>query len=252
MKLALICFVLFLSIRISGQQFDGPNNFTDPIYRTGNVGIGTGTTAPIGKLQIYGNTVFSGSQGSFILTNAYQTGDHFIALAPNSGGTYQTNWDWSKALGFFGATGELQKSVTNNSDIAFSVVGASFQKNLKIYGDGRIVIGNVSAPSGYKLYVDDGILTEKIKISLSTSTEWMDSVFNSSYFLIPLDKLRNFISTNNRLPGFQSSQELYESGGLDLKETIIKQQQKIEELFLYILQLHDEIKHLQSDSKAER
>lgn len=260
-----LCINLIFSTGVQSQQWNGPDNPTDFISRVGsvningNVGLGTGTNTPIGKLQINGSTVFSGSQGAFVLTSAYEAGDHFISIAPNAGGTYQTSWDWTKALGFLGSTGELQKSITNNSDIAFSVVGSASSKNLKLYGSGniesngdayikgKIVIGNVQSPSGYKLFVEEGILAQKVKVALPSSIYWMDGVFNSNYNLKSIDSVRAFIEKYRHLPGMPSGDELYISGGVDVLEMLRLQQQKIEELTLYVIQLNDEIKKLKNE-----
>ena len=262
----IICLILVVTTKgLSQLQWNGPDNQTDFISRTGpvningNVGLGTGMNTPIGKLQINGSTVFSGSQGAFVLTSAYEAGDHFISIAPNAGGTYQTSWDWTKALGFLGTTGELQKSITNNSDIAFSVVGSASSKNLKLYGSGniesngdayikgKIVIGNVQSPSGYKLFVEEGILAQKVKVALPSSIYWMDGVFNSNYNLKSIDSVRAFIEKYRHLPGMPSGDELYKSGGVDVLEMLRLQQQKIEELTLYVIQLNDEIKKLKNE-----
>jgi|GEM_PF-7084157 len=242
MKLITLVIIICLTTKLFSQQFDGaPNlNYTGDIYRSGNVGIGTGSTLN-GKLHVYGDIVQSRNNGAFVFAQAYNTGEHFLAIAPNASGSYATDWQWAKGLNFDGWTGELTKFVSNNSDLAISVaVGTN--KYFKVYGDGSVVLGNVSKPTGYKLYVDDGILAKRVKVALpSSSSDWMDVVFNPEYNLESIDSLKQFIKCNNHLPGMQSGQQLVESGGIDVFEMFKLQQMKIEELTLYIIKLNDEL-----------
>lgn len=64
---------------------------------------------------------------------------------------------------------------------------------------------------------------------------WPDFVFASGYPLMPLDSLDNFIKTNGHLPGIPAQDSIVDSGQ-DVGELQKLQQQKIEELTLYILQ----------------
>ena len=79
----------------------------------------------------------------------------------------------------------------------------------------------------YKLFVEGGILTEKVKVALRNTNNWADYVFDENYNLMPLDKLEKYISTNKHLPGIDSASELSKNG-LDLAEMQSKQMEKIE------------------------
>ena len=111
-----------------------------------------------------------------------------------------------------------------------------------INGDGRIAMGNVPTPVGYRLFVKDGILTEKLKIALSNDVlEWADYVFDSGYKLMPLSEVKTYIDTEKHLPNMPSTCELTEQGGIDVQKMLIMQQEKIEELYLYIIELEQKI-----------
>jgi uncharacterized coiled-coil protein SlyX len=112
-------------------------------------------------------------------------------------------------------------------------------------GTGRIYIGNtmdavsyptLSATSQYRLMVEGGILTERVKVSLRNSVaNWSDYVFANDYKLMPLNEVAEFVKTNKHLPGIDSAEDLVKNG-LDLGEMQSKQMGKIEELTLYVIE----------------
>ena len=115
----------------------------------------------------------------------------------------------------------------------------------KGYFTGKVKIGNVTTtPGTYKLYVKDGILTEKVKIALASSANWADYVFAKDYKLKPLVEVENFLINNKHLPNMPSAQELVNEGGIDVNQMFAKQMEKIEELTLYIIQQNKEIEDL--------
>lgn len=114
----------------------------------------------------------------------------------------------------------------------------------------KITIGNVSSqPDGYSLFVQHGILTEKLKVALSGSSNWADYVFADDYVLTPLDEVESFVQKNKHLPGVPSGQSLVEGGGIDVNQMFAKQMEKIEELTLYIIELQKQMKQLKNDNE---
>lgn len=103
----------------------------------------------------------------------------------------------------------------------------------------------------YKLYVADGIRTEKIKVDLQAN--WGDYVFNKDYRLIPLSILEKIIQKEGHLPGMPSAATLHKDG-LDLGDMATMQQVKIEELFLHMINMDKRVKALETENaqlKAE-
>ncbi|MFM2229240.1 MAG: hypothetical protein RL607_498, partial [Bacteroidota bacterium] len=86
----------------------------------------------------------------------------------------------------------------------------------------------------YRLYVEGGILTEKVKVALRSSNNWADYVFAEDYKLMPLKEVASFIQKNKHLPGVTSAEQLA-SEGLDLAAMQAKHMEKIEELTLYVI-----------------
>ena len=105
--------------------------------------------------------------------------------------------------------------------------------------NGKIYIGSsTSYPTttgNYKLFVEGGILTEKVKVALRNTANWADYVFADDYKLMPLKEVESFVKTNKHLPGVSSASEIVENG-LDVAEMQSKHMEKIEELTLYIIE----------------
>ena len=80
------------------------------------------------------------------------------------------------------------------------------------YSDGHVEIGNVTAPDGYGLYVEEGILTEKVKISMKDGSQWADYVFAPEYDLKPLSEVEDYVKTHQHLPGIPSADSLIQTG----------------------------------------
>jgi hypothetical protein len=121
-----------------------------------------------------------------------------------------------------------------------------------ILGDinNSVIVGQVpSLPAGYKLFVERGILTEKVKVALRTSADWSDYVFEPGYLLKPLHEVESFIKTNKHLPGIPSAGTLVKEGGIDVNKMFAAQMEKIEELTLYLIEMKKEITALKEDNK---
>ena len=89
--------------------------------------------------------------------------------------------------------------------------------------------------SNYQLFVKGGILTEEIRVNLKSPSNWADYVFEENYTLPTLEEVECFIEENGHLPNVPSAETLSRDG-LNLSEIAKIQQEKIEELTLYIIE----------------
>lgn len=121
-----------------------------------------------------------------------------------------------------------------------SVVGApvtgmwngSAATTSEVYRAGGVGIGGVpSTIAGDKLAVHGTIRARRIVV---TSQPWADYVFDSAYMLKPLKEVWGHIQQFKRLPGMPSAEQI-EKEGLDAADIIRQQQEKIEELTLYVI-----------------
>lgn len=115
---------------------------------------------------------------------------------------------------------------------------------------GRVKIGNVNTMvDGYKLYVEQGILTEKVKVAVKDSQDWFDHVLKKDYKLIPLTQLEKYIADNGHLPDVPTTEEVMKQG-VDLGQMNGILLKKVEELTLYIIDLKKQIDETQKKLEA--
>jgi trimeric autotransporter adhesin len=113
-------------------------------------------------------------------------------------------------------------------------------QRMTITPTGQVVIGSTATPTGYNLFVEKGILTEKVKVALkSDAVNWSDFVFDKSYKLRSLNEVEKFITKNKHLPEIPSAKEVY-ANGIDVAEMDAKLLMKIEELTLYMIEMKKE------------
>ncbi len=144
------------------------------------------------------------------------------------------------------ATAAWNRAVWGVAPVAPNHYAGYFDGNVEVQ-TGTLKVGNVTAPVGYKLYVEQGILTEKVKVAVATSAAWADYVFANDYHLKPLSEVESFIKENKHLPNIPSATEL-EKEGLDLGVMQSLQMAKIEELTLYMIEMKKEIEILKNQN----
>lgn len=209
------------SVNASSATASSELNIGNWIYGvSGDIGIGV--SSPATRLDV-GGTVKA--TGLLIPTGA---GSGKVLTSDASGNaTWQTN--------------------TGSGEWTASAVGTN---NITNTNTGGVIIGSgvTAAPSGYKLYVQSGIITEKVKVKLIASG-WPDYVFAKDYQLLSLKETEDFIKINSHLPGVPSAADVKKEG-IDLGESNAVLLKKIEELTLYMIEADKEIKNLQQKVKT--
>ena len=196
----------------------------------GNVSISTGGISTYQKLYVE-----TSKQNDGIQVN--QTGDTAATMDLNASGGSGKRW-------------ALMSTGSGNSQGAGHLLfwdWTTNQEQMRIDTNGKIVMGNVTTPAGYKLYVEQGILTEKVKVAVATSPAWADYVFANDYKLKPLSEVETYVKENKHLPNVPSADELVKDG-LDLGKMQATQMAKIEELTLYMIEMKKEIEVLKKQN----
>ncbi|MBS1780516.1 MAG: hypothetical protein JST70_14395 [Bacteroidetes bacterium] len=231
---------------------------TDLITDTKTQNVGIGDNAPSEKLTINGSLGFTSQSSVYreIKAQGYNTG---LVLHANNG------WGDGAAILMNGnGTAWDQGGIdvlstvpvtTNEYEPAFRIRNVKTPANgstwldpyFIVYKNGKVSIGEnvgISTGTNYRLYVKDGILTERIKVALhSDPANWSDFVFADDYNLRPLNEVENYINKHRHLPEIPSTEEVHKEG-LDLAQIDAKLLQKIEELTLYVIQQQKEINQL--------
>jgi hypothetical protein len=136
--------------------------------------------------------------------------------------------------------------VAGTTELIFSYKGGTAAEKTIMQFDGasgKVRIGDVSiANNDYLLFVKKGIATGKVFVNSS----YADYVFLPAYRLPSLEEVRSHILRVGHLPNMPSQAEIDAAGGFEVGEIAVKQMEKIEELYLYVLQLHDRITELES------
>jgi hypothetical protein len=255
----------------SVMLFSGFSFAQNTFPATGSVGVGT--TTPLSILDVRAplatGTGFVSSQSHFRITDnkGITRLDYTASNANNSGGGALTLSSKNGSVDFFlGDTGAVGNVMRLSQDYRF-ILGETINRGLNYnmyikglsrfnndtYFDSKVFLtgatpiigtnGSVTIPtfpttagsinvSGYKLFVKGGILTEEIRVALAST--WADYVFKKDYKLPSLQAVEKHIQEKGHLINVPSADEVATSG-INLGEMSKIQQEKIEELTLYII-----------------
>ncbi len=233
-------FTAIVAVSISnvsvGQDWNplGASSTVD-LSRDGNVAIGSPAIVDNGIPKLKVGILTSQAPGG----PPSGVAGEFKLKANNSGNLYQTTIN-----SFEGPFGPYMIH-------SWRVVGGVSTSVFSVTGDGVTsiagvtTIGNVTAPAGYKLYVESGILTEKVKVAVKGTSNWSDYVFAKDYKLLSLGEVESYIRKNKHLPGVPSAEEVVKDG-IDMATMDAKLLEKIEELTLYMIEMKKENEKLKN------
>jgi hypothetical protein len=203
----------------SETHYQGTNSwagyFLGHGYFSGNLGIGIGGIIQPNteRLSVWdGNFVVGSSHNKFVFHQQWwnPTSD-FLSIAP-----------WNNTL--------------NNWD---------FSNSITLRNSGLVQMKNVDVADTLKVY--EKIWAKSVEVKLPP---FPDYVFASEYVLMPIDSLSAYVKKNGHLPNFPSASEMDEKNGFRIETLLIKQMEKIEELTLYIIQLHNETEKLKCSHQS--
>lgn len=121
-----------------------------------------------------------------------------------------------------------------------------------VQGDGSAIIKSTNSTSSFDVVDGSNNVNFRIKstgfvyareVRVMTGT-FPDYVFAKNYKRISIPELDKFIVANQHLPGFEKA-EYYIQNGLNTSEMFIKQQETIENLTLYIIDLEKRLSELE-------
>lgn len=206
--------------------------------------IGVNTANPLQNVHVNGNILVDGTASAVFFgeaTGGYSAGEYAIEYDKQPGISGGMNF-WKP----FGApsNGALMNYILYLNDqgkVGINTNIPSAQLTVKgktLIGDPAVV--NIATPTTYGLYVQDGILTSKVRVAVVNSATWADYVFAPGYKLRPLSEVEKFITTNSHLPEVPSTREVQENG-IDMVQMDATLLKKVEELTLYIIDQNKKI-----------
>lgn len=127
--------------------------------------------------------------------------------------------------------------------------------NLDVGGDATIAgaarIGNITGdPGTHALAVGGSIIATEVKVALQD--DWPDYVFRKEYRLPTLAEVKRHIEAKGHLPGMPSAREIEAAGGIELGEQQRLLTEKVEELYLHLIQLSERVEQLEKENAALR
>lgn len=118
-------------------------------------------------------------------------------------------------------------------------------------GSGSLCLNalEAAAPSAnYRLFVDGGIASKELFVS--TGLPWCDYVFEEDYDLTPLAEVEKHIAEKGHLHNIASAKEIEAQGGFEVGKITVNQQEKIEEIFLHLIEMNKKIETLEAENAA--
>jgi hypothetical protein len=221
----------------------------------------------LGSLAGYQNTVGSNNTAVGHFSGGYNnTGTQNTSLGAYAG--LQTKGSNNTMLGYatgftntngfgnvfigsnvgYNETGSNKLYIDNSSTATPLIKGDFGTRQLNF--NGKTSIGTANQPisvggantSAYFLFVKGGILSDEVRVR----TGWADYVFDKKYTLLPLQEVEAFINTNKHLPNMPAATQV-ENDGLNLGDMSRLQQEKIEELTLYLIAQDKQLKAQQQE-----
>lgn len=231
----------------AGGTTTGNNNTSIGISSGENIGNGQGNVylgSACGNLNDGNANVFLGTNSGM-----EAIGSTNIFIGTNTGNTYVGNDKLMIDNVGYAVTPNVAPLIWGD----FANDQLKFHGKVGIGGNGATDFGSFPTMGGggsvanYKLFVKGGILTEELRVALVST--WADYVFNKDYDLKPLSEVEKFISENGHLPNVPSAKQIKEEG-VELGNMSRIQQEKIEELTLYLIQQNKDIETLKAQVKA--
>jgi hypothetical protein len=211
---------------LSVNLWDGVGGTPTRIFVNGLNGyIGIGTSAPNSKLQV------SGTLSAIDLPNT--NGLSVPVIFGSIGSAYAT---WGVSVNHV-----TESSGSNSYGMALLTTESYLTgrtEKMRILGNGNVAIGTTDS-HGYKFAVNGSAIATSMTVKLYAN--WPDYVFKKDYRLPSLAEVKTYIDQNQHLPEIPSVQEITKEG-LNLGEMNKLLLKKVEELTLYLIEQHKQIK----------
>ena len=231
-----------LSIHKDGRMGIGttpPSSNTDRMTVNGDIALWR-PTDNLGDFRLIKGSLENGSLGLFA-NQGPSDGSYIMMHGRTSNGNAK--------IELVGYTDHLSNFSENMiAFIEHNTTNNDWNTHMVVKKNGKVIIGteiqNNNNNDNYKLFVEKGILTEKLKVANRTDyINWSDFVFDDDYQLMPLKDLETYIEKNNHLPEIPTAEDVT-NNGVDIVDMEAKLLQKVEELTLYVIQLQKEVDEL--------
>lgn len=239
--------LLCLSFTASAQDEDISTD------NSGDGQVGINTDAPLGPLHIAPpdsptnpNDTNNYLKGGLILRTMANRWSSISHNAYHDGSGWKRLGSGSGSMISFTPFGEIRFRNFGTGGVNSPIVVKDL---MKLLTNGKVLIGTAptNTTSDYKLYVQTGILTEKVKVATVDSDHWADYVFEENYELNTIEEVETFVKTNKHLPNVPSAKEV-EANGVEMVEMDVTLLRQVEELWLHTIDINKEKEVLQEEN----
>jgi hypothetical protein len=204
----------------------GTNSRTTDLVVANSGDVGIGTSIPSAKLHVAGTIKIDG-------LNTLEFGAGVSGKEVNAG-----------KIGYQTFTGDALDIVGAGTTIASRKI--KFWNEGGAFFAGSIGIGTTNS-GGFKLAVEGKIAAREVLVT--NANPFPDYVFAKEYKLLGLKELEIYINKNKHLPRIPSAAEVEQNKGINLGEMQLLQLEKIEEIYLHLLDLNKKVEQLQKENK---
>jgi hypothetical protein len=233
------------------------------INNLGDVGVGTGSIAPVSLFEVSSSTGHTAIIPTTIsitsttddtgwdLTTPWANLDFYSKDLSGTGpgarariGAIMENASGANTgLAIFTNNGTALSEVARFSHQGYLGIGTTTPTvALDVIGD--VAIGTTTPATGYKLSVNGSAIATSMTVQVFSS--WPDFVFKKEYHLPALEDVKTYIDQNQHLPDVPTAADMQKSG-IDLgamNQVLLK---KVEELTLYMVQLNKQLEAQQEE-----
>ena len=163
-------------------------------------------------------------------------------------------------------SGLIEHTNIQNTSKAIRIINSSQNETFMVQGNGYTEIGVYSASGmptpygasyGRAFTIRDKSLNKDVfvvrsdgvayarEVEISLTATFPDYVFDKNYKLASLEEIETYINANKHLPGFEN-EAYYQKNGINVNRIILKQQEKIEELTLHLIELEKKVKSIEN------
>ena len=116
--------------------------------------------------------------------------------------------------------------------------------------NGKVVIGDTSkinTNGNYSLFVQQGILTERVKVALKNTSQWSDDAFKNTP---SIEEMSASIENEKHLLEMPSASELVKSEGYEILDMDAKLLQQVEWLWQHVIELNKQNEVLRKEIES--
>ena len=129
--------------------------------------------------------------------------------------------------------------ITTNGHVGVNIV----KPDASLHVNGDVLVSNGGAGNQIHLRHDGLIRCRSFLVNLQPIPDY---VFEPGYKKMDVSTLRSYLKVNKHLPGMSSADEMASKGHIDMTELTLKTLEKLEELYLYVLELEERVRQLEN------